>query len=106
MASALFSRRKSSWSAATAPERTKSTTNCLTCGLIFRTATSFFRTSEKEIDPALDIRVVVLVEMQLGNMPEAQSAGQLMAQVVPGVLQGIQRLLLFPVCAPDYHLDG
>ena len=105
MASALFSSRSSSgWPpparAHEPANRNKTTTICLTLGLIFSTATDFFRSFQQKIDPAVDIRVVVTLEMQLRDVPQAQPAGQFVPQVMPGMLQGRQRLRSAPARRP------
>ncbi len=38
-------------------------------------------------------------------MPEAQTAGQFVTQIMPGVVQSIQGQLLFPFIAADSHPD-
>ena len=58
-----------------------------------------FRAFQQEIDAAFDVRIAVLVEMQLGDMPEAQAAGQFVTEIMPGVLQGVHGLLLLPLGA-------
>ncbi|SPF56197.1 hypothetical protein SBA4_80010 [Candidatus Sulfopaludibacter sp. SbA4] len=60
---------------------------------------------EQKINAAFDVLIAVVVEMQLGDVAETQAGGQLVAQVMPGVLQGCQRLLLLLLVSPDHHAD-
>src|ERR1022692_3010033 len=120
MASALCSRRKSSGTAplrsrlGTAPlwgwaseavNKNKTTTVCLTLGLIFRRRTLFFRPLQQNLDPRGGVGVVVRLEMQLGNPPQVQTAGQLMPQVVTGMLQGGHGLVLLVLVSAQGDLD-
>src|SRR5580692_11404681 len=94
MASALCSRRNNSlpaWAgqqASPTVNKNKTTTFCLTLGLIFRRRTLFFRPLQQYFDPRGGVGVMIRLEMQLGNPPEAETAGQFMPQVVTGMFQG------------------
>src|ERR1019366_693894 len=105
MASALCSRRNSSrpaWAgqeACPTVNKNKTSTFCLTLGLIFRWCTFFFRPLQQDLDPRGGVGVVVWLEMQLGNLPEVQTAGQFMPQVVPGMIQGGHGLVLLVLAA-------
>ena len=49
--------------------------------------------------------MMILVEMQLRDMPEAEAACQFVTQVMPGVLERVQRFLLFAFVASDGDPD-
>src|ERR1039458_3237792 len=108
MASALFSSRRSPCCplAAKAANRNKTSTSCLTLGLIFVTPPRFSRPAQQKIDPALDVRILVLFKMQLRDMPELQSRGQFLPQVPRGVLQGRERLVAPALVAAQRDFDG
>src|SRR6478752_5395202 len=98
MESAFFSSRSSSAPGDANPANTnKTSTFCLTLGRFFTTAPAFFRTLDEELDSAFDVRIVVLGEVQLGNMPEFESGREFVAEIVPGVVERGQRFLLFPL---------
>src|SRR5215469_442716 len=106
MASALLSSRNNSGPSAAAPtarmgaaNRNKTTTFCLVLGLIFNPPTRFFCPFQKKIDAAFDVRIAILVKMQLGHMPEAQPGGQFVPEKPRRVLQGRHRLPLLPFVA-------
>src|SRR5437867_5928874 len=102
MASAVFSRRsRPLCCAVNAADKPKTSTNCLILGRIFSAGTRFFRSLEKEVDAALNLRMVILMEMQLRDMPETEPAGQFMTQIMPRVFEGRQRFALFPFVSPD-----
>src|ERR1035438_10419725 len=112
MAPALFSRRSSSGpaacpgrAAARPANRNKTITNCLGLGLIFSTSTTFFRPFDEKIDAALNIRLPVMVEMQLRDVPQAQADGQFVTQIMPSALQSRHRLLALLVVPAHHHLD-
>src|SRR6202167_847407 len=111
MASALCSRRKSSrpaWAgqeACPTVNKNKTTTFCLTLGPIFRWRTLFFRPLQQDLDPRGGVGVIVRLEMQFGNLPEIEAAGQFMPQVVTGMLQRGHGLLLLLFAAAPAHLD-
>src|ERR1039457_3966699 len=106
MASPLSSSRSSSgWSAARVPDRNKTTTNCLKIGLIFGMSTRFFRPLQQEFDPGVGVRVPVTLEMQFRNAPQAQARSQFVTQIMPGALQGGQRLVLFALIPPNHDFD-
>src|ERR1035438_2245487 len=108
MASALFSSRRSSCcrSAAKAANRNKTITFCLTLGLIFVAPPRFSRPAQQKIDPALDVRILVLFKMQLGDMPELQSRSQFLPQVPRSVFQGRERVVAPALIAAQRHFDG
>ncbi len=88
-----------------APNRHKTNTYDRSLGLIFSAATRFFRTFQKKVDPAFDIGVAVLLEMQLGDVPEAQAAGQFVTQKMPGVFEGVERFFLLALVPADGDAD-
>src|ERR1035438_668388 len=108
MASALFSSRRSSCCplAAKAANRNKTSTSCLTLGLIFVTPPRFSRPAQQKIDPALDVRILVLFKMQLRDMPELQSGSQFLPQVPRSVFQGRERVVAPALVAAQGHFDG
>src|ERR1017187_8903872 len=108
MASALFSSRRSSCcpSAAKAANRNKTNIFCLTLGLIFVTSPRFSRSAQQKIDPALDVRILVLFKMQLRDMPELQTRSQFLPQVPRSVFQGRERVVAPALVAAQRHFDG
>ena len=55
---------------AEAANKNKTNTSCLTLGLIFVAPPRFSGPAQQKINPALDVRVLVLFKMQLRDMPE------------------------------------
>src|SRR5689334_20927481 len=107
MASAVFSRRSRLFCCAViAADRNKTITSCLILGGFFSASTSFFRSFEQEIDTALDLRVMVLLKMQFRDMPETESSGQFVTQVMPGVVERRERFLLLVLGAGDGYPHG
>src|SRR5450432_4742715 len=115
MASALFSSRSISPesglasrcpNAAEAANRHKTNTFCWVLGLIFGPPARFFHPLQKEIDPALHVRVLVAIEMQFRYTPELQSRRQLPPQKRLGVFQRRQSLRLFAFRSPDRHFHA
>ena len=81
--------------------KNKTTTVCLTLGLIFGWRTLFFRPLQQNFDTCGGIGVVIRLEMQFGDPPQIQTAGQFMPQVIPSMLQGGQGLFLLVLdCRP------
>jgi hypothetical protein len=66
----------------------------------------FFRTFQQEIDAAFHVRIAVLVEVELRDMPEAEAGGQLVTEIMPGMVEGRHRLLLLPFGAAAGHPYG
>src|ERR1017187_6579462 len=108
MASALFSSRRSSCCplAAKDANRNKTIAFCLTLGLIFVTPPRFSRPAQQKIDPALDVRILVLFKMQLGDVPELQSRGQFLPQVPRSVFQSREPLVAPALVAAQRDFDG
>lgn len=113
MASALLSSRSNSGPSAAPPtivaedaNRNKNSIIWFVLGLIFTAPTRFFRPFQQKVDPAFDIGVAIVREMQLRDMPEAQPEGQFVAQKAGGMLEGRQGVSLLPVGAPDDDFDG
>src|ERR1022692_2636163 len=71
----------------------------------FPLAHAFFRPLQQYLDPCGGVGVVVRREMQFGDLPEIQTAGQFMPQVVTGMVQGGHGLVLFLLAAAQADLD-
>src|SRR6185312_10166765 len=84
---------------AAGPNRNKTITNCLSLGRIFSTSARFFRPPEQEVDAAFDVRIFIVLKVQLRDMPEAEPHRQLVTQIAARVVEGCQRFLLFPLTA-------
>src|SRR5580700_11889970 len=111
MASALCSRRNISrpaWAgqeAGATVNKNKTTTFCLTLGLIFGRCTLFFRPLQQDLDPRGGVGMMVRLEMQLRYSPKAEPAGQFMPQVVPGMFQCGHSLVLLLLATAQTDLD-
>src|ERR1039458_10226204 len=106
MASPLSSSRSSSgWFAARAPDRNKTSTNCLSLGLIFGMATRFSRPFQQKLHPGVGIRVPVTLEMQFRDAPQAQARSQFVTQIMPRTLQRGHGLVLFAFIPTNHYFD-
>ena len=66
----------------------------------------FFRAFDEKFDPAGGVRVAIRLEMQIGNIPEAQADSKLMTQIMPRMVKSIEGLLLLPLLAADGNADA
>ncbi|HUE05457.1 MAG TPA: hypothetical protein VMR62_38290 [Bryobacteraceae bacterium] len=66
----------------------------------------FFRPFEQDVDARGGVGVVIRLEMQFGDPPQVQTAGEFMPQVVTSVLQGGQGLSLLMRAAGEDYFDG
>lgn len=66
----------------------------------------FFRAFDEKFDPAGGVRVAIRLEMEIGNMPEAQADAKLMTQIMPRMIEGLDSLALLPFLAADGHADA
>ena len=94
-------KRASAGFAAGAANRNKNNTFCFILGLIFRIPARFFGPSEQKVDPAFDVRILVLLKTQLRYMPEAQSRSQFMPKKAVSMFQGGHRLLDLFITTPN-----
>jgi hypothetical protein len=69
-------------------------------------AARFFRAFDEKFDPAGSVGVPIRLEMQIGNIPEAQTDPKLMTQILPRMIEGIEGLPLLPFLAADGNADA
>ena len=74
-------------------------------GLFFAWPPRFFRPLEQNFHAAVGIRVAILLEIELGDMPEVQPGTQLVTQIMPSVFQCGEGRLLPRLIAPQVYLD-
>jgi hypothetical protein len=77
----------------------------LILGLIFGSPARFFRSLQEYIDAVVGVRVAILLEMELWDVPQTEPGGQFVTQIMPGVVQSGQGIPLSPVVARQRHLD-
>jgi hypothetical protein len=67
---------------------------------------SFSRPGKQPLQPVFGAGAQICLKMKLGNPSQAQSAGQLMAQVVLGVVQGGEGIALdfFVTSNSNYYM--
>ncbi len=61
--------------------------------------------AEQTLDPVLQVPTRIRFKMKLGNPPQAQTAGQLVTQIMPPVLETCQSITLDLLVTPDSHQD-